>query len=83
MFDGMDVDGVMELPGGSSFEDVTGLFEQAARGELCVDGRCAQADSDFAEIKPEEVLLTPGFTLMDSMSAFEVCCYFYLSFMLS
>ncbi|GJE88083.1 Mak10 domain-containing protein [Phanerochaete sordida] len=55
MLDDMDVDTSMGLPGGDMFEDVTELFQTAAK-----------------EMNIEEVILTPGFTLMDSMSAFEI-----------
>lgn len=62
-----------DTPGGDDFVDVTSLFRDAAEGTHHQFLGLVQIDVRRSVGLPEEtVILTDGFTLMDSMSAIEV-----------
>ena len=71
----MDVDTVVDLPGGDNYEDVTRVFAEAANGESCahyVSSEKSDAVPPTVDMDPEALIMTKTFSLLDAMSAFEV-----------
>lgn len=71
----IDVDTVVDLPGGDNYEDVTRVFAEAANGESCahyVSSEKSDAVPPTVDMDPEALIMTKTFSLLDAMSAFEV-----------
>lgn len=49
-YDGMEFSVPMGLPGGITFDDVTALFEQAAKGEIVGSVRRARELTSYSQI---------------------------------